>query len=69
MYYFFMLMINGRMVRNEVDLLLEHACSLFDWEIRNYIDLLIYIWVQWTEYWRNVLNLVLINKKYNYEFL
>ena len=38
-----MLRINGRMVRNEVDLLLGHACSLFDWEIRNYIDLLIYI--------------------------
>ena len=41
-----MLRINGRMVRNEVDLLLGHACSILDREIRNYIDLLIYIWVQ-----------------------
>ena len=37
-----MLRINGRMVRNEIDLLLGHACSIFDREIRNYIDLLIY---------------------------
>ena len=38
-----MLRINGRMVRNEVDLRLGHACSLSDWEIRNYIDVNIYL--------------------------